>query len=103
MPERIAISRITIGEGDKENKRRMIMPGQRFQVTDAQAKELDAYNPPIVRDPRAARRVDELAGHDDEMMAAHRVAQPDPGPGVTDNSNVTREPAVAQPDEKDEL
>lgn len=93
MPERVALSSITIGE---EKERRSIRPGERFTITNEQAAEIDAHDPPIAVDPRQldaeARRP--FSPEDDD--AVRRVAEPErpsPGPAAraAGDGNVTRE------------
>ncbi len=97
MPERVALSRITIGEGKDGKDRRMIMPGERFNVSNEQAAEIDAIDPPIAADPRrldaeARRPVSEA---DEDADAVRRIAEPErPSPvpaRASGNGNTTRE------------
>lgn len=92
MPDRVAITRITIGV---ENRRKVYMPGEQFTVTDAQARELDAYDPPIVADPRAPRP--EVMAGQEGAEAVTRVAEPLRPDNSGDGGTTTRE------EPKDEL
>lgn len=108
MPERVALSRITIGEGPKGTDRRMVMPGERFTVDTAQAAEIDSYDPPIAVDPRAIDAEARLSADSAEADSVRQVAEPDrPSPpaarpaGGNGGGNTTREQPPA--DDKGDL
>ena len=71
MPERRAITMITIGE---EGKRRLIMPREIFSITDAQAKEMDAINPPCCEDP-GRRQAQNSEAEDEGAELISQVAE----------------------------
>lgn len=101
MPERVALSRITIGEG---KDRRMVMPYERFNISDEQAAEIDSYDPPIAVDlptyNAMAQARPPSSESDDAVRQVAEPAAPLPPARAAGNGNTTREKPA---DDKEEL